>query len=180
VPKCKIRTFHLLTFVESRESRTLCCTRVVYSLSLTHTHSLTHSLIHTHIHSFTHSSWSVETAETQEPVARISDGIPNRRGNPRHLEIDGARFRCNWRHRVRVTLPTSSPTSRSRMYIGYIERTFRAAGRDGDRGIRDDKGSPRIGDSRTSQPRYANRYVVPNMPAIICKIDNGYLRMDHV
>lgn len=57
----------------------------------------------------------------QEPVARISSGIPNRHGNPRHLEIDGVRFRCNWRHRVRVTSPTSSPTSRSRMHTGYIE-----------------------------------------------------------
>lgn len=72
------------------------------------------------------------------------------------------------------------------MYVGYIEKSVsRATERDETRGGEreekgDDKGSPRRGDSRTSQPRYANRYVEPNMPAIICEINNGYLRTDRV
>jgi len=98
-----------------------------------------------------------------ESVVRISGGIPNRRGNPRHLEIDGARFRCNWRHRVRVTSPTSSPTSRSRVYVADTEterererareRAFSGTGRGEGRGRR-----PARGDSRYV-PRYANGYV---------------------
>lgn len=63
---------------------------------------------------------------------RISGGIPNRRGISRST---GARFRCNWRHRARVTSPTSSPTSRSRMYVvrtyvrSYLYIAFLAMGR---------------------------------------------------
>lgn len=78
--------------------------------------------------------WKRAKLGNQKPVARISGGIPNRRGNPRHLEIDGVRFRCNWRHRVRATSPTSSPTSRSRMYIGYIENVSRDGTKRDERG----------------------------------------------
>lgn len=35
-------------------------------------------------------------------------------------------------------------------------------------------------DSRISQPRYADGYVALYTPAIICEIDNGYLRTHRV
>lgn len=74
------------------------------------------------------------------------------------------------------------------MYVvGYIEGAFPAMGQDETRcgGVpggaggeirTGDKGDPSGGDSRTSQPRYADGYAVAYMPAIICEIDNGYLQ----
>jgi len=134
----------LQTFVEFGESRTLCRTCVTFSLSLSLSPplsplslslSLSLSLLFARLLTQV-DRW--KRAKLGKPVARISGGIPNRRGNPRHLEIDGVRFRCNWRHRVRATSPTSSPTSRSRMYIGYIENVSR----DGTK--RDERGRIRV------------------------------------
>lgn len=79
---------------------------------------------------------------------------------------------------------------RSYLYIAFLAtgRTKRdeevTEGQKG--GQEKDKDGPRRAarererDSRISQPRYADGYVALYTPAIICEIDNGYLRTHRV
>lgn len=90
----------------------------------------------------------------------------------------GPRFRCNWRHRVRVTSPTSSPTSRSRICTyPRIYRALPATGRRERAGEGRGRTWVRVREKEIRahpQPRYADGHVA-YASAIIREIDNSYL-----